>query len=271
MLTLDVAISTHKREGLERAGRLLLPPRNNVRYVISVQNLDSQLLPSTLIDREDVKIVVNDTTGLSNNRNVAIDNCSGEVILIADDDVIYNPKGLNDLIKVFEEQPGLDMALLKVNMGNRKLYPHSGCKLAIPFPKNYYISSVEIAIRRSSLNDLKFYPELGLGSQEMHAGEEELFVISAVKRGMDCRFFNIEIGDHPHTTTGSKITPEVLQAQGFIIAAVYPYSFLPRLILKAYRNGRLCKQKFLPSFRYLLKGAIKQKKDFSKISKSYRW
>lgn len=271
MLSLDVAISTYKPEGIKRVEKMLesLPEQPNVNYVVSWQEHANADIPVSLLKRGDVKILRYDIKGLSNNRNNAIDHCTGDILLIADDDLNYRKDFAASVIKPFAINPTLDMALFKIEFKNKKSYPRQECEIKLPLPKNYYVTSMEIAFRRESFRDLRFYPELGLGAADMHCGEEELFLISAIKRGLNLRFIDKIIAGHPEETTGDKVSEDILRGQGFVIGALYPFTWWMRVPLKALRNFKSKKSSLAMSLRYLAQGAVRYKTSRKSIPKKY--
>ena len=271
-LTLDVAISTYKPEGIKRVEQMLqtLSPREGVRYIVSWQQHEDKEVPETIQLREDVEVIRLDQKGLSNNRNNAINFASADIVLIADDDLEYDKDFVDKVLGAFEKDDDLDFALFKIRFKNEKEYPIEDCDLKIPFPKNYYVTSMEIAFRRKKSGDLRFYPEMGLGAELMHCGEEELFVFSAIKRGHKVKFFNREIASHPSETTGEKVSDSILRAQGFIISLMYPFSFFLRLPLKAWRLKKHKNTPFFSALCNLASGAVHQKLIYKKIPSCYR-
>lgn len=271
MLTIDVAISTHTTEGIKRVLKMLPPPREGVNYVVSWQNHENEKIPEELSLRNDVWVYRMDKIGLSNNRNNSIDKCKGDIVLISDDDLCYEPDFIDKIRTAYERYPEVDLGVFKVLFKNKKNYPEENRRLTLPFPKSYYPSSVEISFRRSSLNGLKFWDKMGLGNEFLGCGEDELFLISAIRRGMNCRFFNETIARHPYETTGDKITPGILRGQGMIIQSVYPFSSFLRILLKSYRLWR--KKSVSPAFSFplLLKGAGFYIFNRKKIPMDCRW
>ncbi|MCH5238593.1 MAG: glycosyltransferase family 2 protein [Muribaculaceae bacterium] len=272
-LTLDVAISTFRPEGIERVVNMLkdLPEKEEVKYIVSWQEHQDSTIPSSLSERSDVEIYRYDKKGLSNNRNNAMGHCKGDIVLIADDDLEYYPDFADKVLEPFRKDQGIDLATFKFDFLHKKHYPQESCLLRFPYPKNYFCSSIEISYRRETVGNLRFWPELGLGAEKMHCGEEELFLASAIRRGLSCRFINDTIGKHSQASTGDKQSEEVLRAQGFIIAIHYPWSFLPRLALKARRITKSGNDSIIRAFKYLWQGAIDAKLRFRKIPQCYRW
>lgn len=270
-MNLDVAIVTWGKEGLERIAKMNLPAVEGVSYVISWQQHEEALIPAVLSGRGDIRIERLNEKGISNNRNNSIKHATGDIILLGDDDLIYRDGAFREIIEEFEKDPELDVALFKVDFLNQKKYPQEKYKIGLPFPKDYYVSSVEIAIRRDRIKDLRFYPLLGLGSPEMHCGEEELFIISCIKRGLNCKFIPVTICRHPSPTTGNQTAPGNLKGMGFVIPIIYPLSWILRIPLKAWRSRDGSIKNFLMSLKYMFSGSLQSKFMLSKVPKQYRW
>ena len=269
--SLDLAMVTHGKEGLKKIGNTLLPPMEGIRYVVSWQNHDNGAIPEDIKEREDVEIHRLSIPGLSNNRNNAIEHCQGDIILFADDDVKYSAEGLQKIREVYGGNPHLEFVLFRIILPGYKKYPADKSEIKLPFPKNYYVSSVEISYRREKAGDLRLYPGLGLGAPEMEAGEDEFFIISAIKRGLVVSYRNILLGTHPQESTGGKLRSKVLKGQGFVMSAIYPFSVWLRIILISYRNKKNGKITFRSYIKNLLLGALKGKKEISRLPHRYRW
>lgn len=248
---LQVMICTHKREGLLRTAKMDLPKVKGVRYLISCQSSPCRL-PEEL-KREDIEVHFTLSTGLSANRNNALSLVSSPYALIADDDVVFYPEGLAQIIKTFDSNPEIDIAAFMIDLPQKKTYPDQSHDLDKSF-KNYNVASVEIAMRVSSVRraGLWFNERLGAGTEWMMCGEEDLFLMNAKRAGLHGKFFPIKILNHPQPTTGTKWMrePGVLRAQGLIISLKYGMSRYPRLALKAKRSGG----NILKNLYYLMQG-----------------
>ncbi len=251
-MTLEVLVCTIDN-GIDNIKNLLLTPTEGVSYLISWQHShanESYTIPQELI-RNDVKIAHIQGRGLSRNRNNAIRHATADICLIADDDCTYRPEYFTSIIKIFKNDNALDLASFKCqNKYEQKSYPKHSFALN-NYPKGYFTSSVEIAFRRTSIQDRLWFNELfGLGAPVLQSGEENIFILDALKAGMNCRFFPIVIVEHNHPTTASTRAgnPGVIMAEGAYISRAYTWTALPRLILKAIR---LNKKNSLGLFRNL--------------------
>lgn len=256
MLTLDLALITHRPEGIARIAAMNLPIIDGVRYIVSWQQHEDAPVPAVL-QRDDIEIYRFDHPGLSRNRNNAIDHCSADIILLSDDDITYHEDGLHQVMRTFAENPGLDLASFKARMHDGPDYPAISCPLTRKMPKGFWIASINIAFRLKSVGNLRFHPELGLGSKCLHGGEDELFILSAIRRKLDCRYFPVEICSHPHESTGTKknLTPANLRAMGCYIAIAQPATAALRLPLKAYRLHHSGRSGFVNALFHLISGA----------------
>lgn len=256
-MTADIAISTYKTEGISRIANAGLPHIPDVRYVISWQAHDNAPIPDTLTDRDDITVVRFDGHGQSHNRNNALIHCTSDIIIISDDDLNYFPENITYLIKAFEDHPDMDVATFRSIHDAAIHYPDTQTRLSIPLPRNYYVSCFEIALRRESeAGRLRFNPELGLNSPRLHGGEDEVFIYSAIRRGLNCQFIPLTLCEHPDVSTGLKggLTPANLRAMGTVITLYYPATAPLRIILKALRLKRKAQSGFFKALYFLGQG-----------------
>ncbi|MDO5074314.1 MAG: glycosyltransferase family 2 protein [Bacteroidales bacterium] len=193
---------------------LLLPPSEQVEYVVSFQYTDEMFLamiPTALKEREDVKLVPHFGSGLSANRNHALRHCTTEYALLADDDVRYTPESLSKVIASFEEHPEVDILLFQAMLHNGeklKRYPTHEYDYS-QRPRGSYVSSVEIALRTDAPYPA-FDTRFGLGSAYLSCGEEEVWLHQAWRQGARIRYLpyplcSIPVGE----TTGRRFLSDV--------------------------------------------------------------
>lgn len=239
MLTLDIAIITHRLDGIRRVAAMQLPRIEGVRYVVSWQSHENADVPDEL-RREDIEVCRFDGVGLSANRNNSIECCRGDVIIIADDDLRFFEDGIRELRDAYEQNLEVDVITFRSVHESGVCYPTESVRLNKRLPKNYFVTSFELSMRRATAGWLRCCPELGLGSARMHGGEDEMLLLSAIRRGLNCRFFPITVCEHDHPSTGTKahFTDENLRASGCVIALTYPWTAFLRVPLKAWRVSR---------------------------------
>ena len=271
MQPLDLALITYGKDGIERVAAMNLPEVTGVHYVLSWQCDGGLPLPDSL-KRSDISVFRTDTRGAAINRNNAIDHCTADIILFADDDIIYTAEQLLKVIETFEQRPNLDLACFEGTHPSGPTYPTAECRLQEPLPRGFWISAYLIAYRRKNVGDLRCHPEFGAGAKRFVGADDELFLLSAIRRGLNCRFIPINICTHPTLSTGTteSLSAGNLRAIGCYIAIAYPKSFLPRLILKAWRVSRNKQSGFIRALRYIVSGACAAPKILNSDRK-YLW
>ena len=88
MMTLDILICSYNK-GIVRIDDILLPPQENLHYIISYQYTDERyldLIPELIKTRSDVTIYKYNGKGLSANRNLAMEKSNADLFMFADDD-----------------------------------------------------------------------------------------------------------------------------------------------------------------------------------------
>ena len=263
-MTLEVLVCTIDNN-IANVKELVLAPIKDVSYLISWQHSkshDTEPIPQELI-RDDIKIVHLDGKGLSRNRNNAIIHATGDICLIADDDCTYRPEYFERIINTFSKEQSLDVATFQMKFSYEgKYYPDFSFNLKNTV-KRYYTASIEIAFRRTSIQGkLRFNELFGLGAPVLQSGEENIFIIDAIKMGLNCHYFPLVIVEHNHPTTSiTRIdNPGVIMAEGAYIHIAYPFTQIPRLILKAKRLCPNSKLGFFKILSLLIQGIIYYKR-----------
>lgn len=256
MLTVDLALITYGADGIKRVGAMNLPVIEGVRYIVSWQQSSGAEIPEGLC-RPDVEIFRTDTRGAAINRNNAIDRCTADIILFSDDDLVYTPSQIESVRKVFEEHPEVDLATFSATHPGAPKYPLKECRLSEPLPKGYWVSAYQIAYRRIAVGDLRCHPEFGAGAPKFAGADDELFLLAAIRRGLVCKFFPINICTHPDLSTGTteRLSPGNMRATGCYMRIANPRTFFLRLPLKALRIARAGQSGLFVALSHLIAGA----------------
>lgn len=223
---ITLLIST-KGERISRIPAMLLPHRDWIDYVVSWQRESVNkkiLIPSSLQEREDVKLIYCSSEGLSANRNRALEFSKNKIVLICDDDCLYTERGLQNVIKAFQENPGTDILLFQstdLNGNSLKQYPKKSFDYKSR-PTKYYASSVEIALINGDKIP-RFDKRFGLGAEFLSCGEEEVFLFDSLKRGCNIRYIPTPIVRTVSETTGNKFATEVTvrRSKGAVYCLLY--------------------------------------------------
>jgi glycosyltransferase involved in cell wall biosynthesis len=202
-MVINVLISTID-QGIYRVKDVILPFRNDVKYIISHQftGTEKTPIPQELV-RKDVVISQIAGRGVTKSRNIAIENATGDICIIADDDVSYTFKYIDNIIEFYKDNR-VDIACFKINTGKNDLeyknYPKGVVRLGKEI--NYQPSSIEITFLLNSIkkHNLTFDERFGLGSW-LNGGGERFFIEDALDKNMDVYFVPKYIVNHPYEST----------------------------------------------------------------------
>lgn len=192
-MTLQLLICTID-EGIQKLRGHFLPQRQDVSYLISWQYTgEKPQIPSWIIERDDVELILLFGQGLSRNRNYAIDKASADIIKICDDDEQWTNEDFDAILDAFKTYPKLDIIQFQAR-GLQKTYPPQ------------YVSSVELTMRRECIGQLRFDERFGLGSSYLNSGEEAIFVHDAHKKGLSMMYLPVSVCETEPQSTGQQIT-----------------------------------------------------------------
>ena len=190
--------------GIDKIANILLPFREDVRYIVSHQFQEEKFLriPKELL-REDVVVSQIPGKGLTKSRNNAIRTATGDICVIADDDVRYTNDYFDTIIDVYEVN-AVDVACFKIKTtdGQPEYKKYPDRIVDVTSLQSYSPSSIEITFRLKPVIErgLCFDERFGLGSW-LNGGGENLFVYDAINSGLKVKFFPVYIVQHPFEST----------------------------------------------------------------------
>ncbi len=125
-----------------------------------------------------IKMIYSKKRGLSNSRNLALKNASGDICILCDDDIVYYDNYVSIIKEAFNKNKEADLIVFNVksmNTNARKQEKLFKKAKKIPFYKSY--SSVHIAFKLKSIinNNILFNTDFGAGSGVYSFAEDSLF------------------------------------------------------------------------------------------------
>ena len=135
------------------------------------ENLDKMNITSDCIvinqcDKEDFEKYKNfniysyKERGAANSRNRGLEHITEDIILLCDDDVVYNRDYEKEVIEEFENNPKADMIIFNMYSPNRKKRVIKKRKRLHMYNSLHY-ATCNIAFKRESTDDIKFNPMFG--------------------------------------------------------------------------------------------------------------
>lgn len=229
VMTLELLICTHN-ERIHSASELLLPEMPQVRYLVAWQCTTPDALdmpvPQCMTDRKDVQVVRTATSGLSVNRNIAMEHATGDLLLIADDDCRYRQEQLLSVIQAYADHPEADIITFRMDDMDGALikdYPTHPFEWTSA-PRGSYICSWEISCRNKPTLP-HFDTHFGIGAPLLGCAEEEVWMHDAVHGTPHAKalYLPITIGCTPSGTTGTRFLEDeaVQRAKGAMIRILH--------------------------------------------------
>lgn len=189
MITLDILFCTLNSR-IVRLPDLLMEPKSNIRYVVSFQYTKDEyldLIPKTLLERNDVTLVKVKGQGLSENRNNALKYATSDLVYIADDDVRFIPTMMQTITSVFDSFPeGIDVALFQAQTyAGRDLREYSMSEGPCNnFKDLMQVLTIEMVCRREKIQNMEFDTRFGLGSEALSCYEEQVWLADALRNNL---------------------------------------------------------------------------------------
>lgn len=138
-------------------------------------------------EKQLIRFISSDTKGVGINRNLGLQLAKGDIILFADDDIVYNDSTLEKVIDAFENNPKADVIFFGIE------YTKDGKVIETRINENKRLhlfnslkyGACRMAIRRQSLikNNLSFSTLFG-GGALYGSGEDSLFIRRCFKNGL---------------------------------------------------------------------------------------
>lgn len=199
--------------------------------------------------------------GLSKSRNRAIENSKKDICLIADDDVVYKPNTFDVVKKSFEDNPKADIITFQIETPEGYLFKD--------YPKEKFwhntksilkVSSIEIAFKRKVIlkNNIKYDESFGLGAK-YKSGEENIFLMDCLKKGLKIKYIPIPIVLHPFESSGKKIDDYVsVASKGALFTRLFGWKFIIINFIFALKKYNLYKDQlsFIKFVKYIYKGSL---------------
>ena len=158
----------------------------NIRCdVLFANQTDNNSYAETETEYGNARMVSTTTRGVGKNRNIGIAYSVGDILLFADDDIVYNSDMPQKVKKAFEELKEADVIIFGLNVSENgkicRTVTHNTERL--PVLKSMKYGALTIAVRKNSLlkANIKFNELFGGGCTYSH-GEDSDFILNCYKR-----------------------------------------------------------------------------------------
>lgn len=153
--------------------------------IIANQNGENSVATER-INGHSITMLSTDTIGIGYNRNVALLAADADVLLFADDDIIYYDGYADAVLRAFEEQPKADMMVFGIDFTkNDAVYKRRNVKNGRIRMKALRYGACVLAVKRKSLLRANVcFSLLFGGGCSFSCGEDSLFLVDCLRRGL---------------------------------------------------------------------------------------
>jgi len=202
-LRLEILISTMNRNSLDFLEKLF--PNSsfkNFNLLIINQTTKTCVLVSKYAN---VRVINSFAKGLTNSRNLALENAKGSICLIADDDVIYHPNFDDIIIKSFDTHTEADVITFKMkDLEGKDFKTYENSKWH-DLKSLKQVNSVTVAFKLEKIkaSNVQFNPNFGLGST-FETADEYIFLRDCLKTDLKLWFESKYLLSHNFNSSGRK-------------------------------------------------------------------
>lgn len=180
--SLEILVSTKGQDNTDFINRMF---KNypNIKNPVLIINQSKKKLN---FPQNNCRVINTNEIGLSNSRNLAINNSKGEICLLSDDDVIYSSDFIESIKNSFEKNKNAEIITYQATNELGVLYKDYP-KIKIHNKRSIStINSFLIAFRRDSIikNKIQFDSKFGLGST-FETGDEYIFLRNALEKKLN--------------------------------------------------------------------------------------
>lgn len=193
-MRLEVLVSTMKQSNFD------LIKKMNIRSdAIIINQFNSMNYEEVVKEYGKIRMYTFNERGVGLSRNSALMRSDADIVLFADDDVVYVDDYKNIIIKEFENNPQVDIIIFNISSGNNCAIPQFKKNKKLHLHNILKFGTYRIAARRNSLlkNNITFSLLFG-GGAKYSAGEDSFFLRDCIKSGLKCMGSVKDIGIVTH-------------------------------------------------------------------------
>jgi glycosyltransferase involved in cell wall biosynthesis len=230
---IEILISTMNQTSLDFLFSMF-PSKHFSNYnLLIINQTESKTLSSKF---PSVRIINSKDTGLSKSRNLALENAIGKILVIADDDVVYQDEFLITIASSYNKFPKaavINFCALNSEGNLIKKYPLNS-KKDLNILDVFNTSSIEMTLNKTifSAAEVEFDVNFGLGGI-FEMGEEAIFLFDLKRKNKQLVFQPQVIVKHEGLTTSNKKNIiERYYILGALFTRIYKNNYIFGIIIK---------------------------------------
>ncbi|WP_060796656.1 glycosyltransferase family 2 protein [Clostridium perfringens] len=189
-MELEVLVATMNQKDLSKYKQMNLQTNaifanQSNTFNLNVENIDGNI----------VKLITMNERGVGKNRNIALMHATADILLMADDDLVYYDNYENIVIEAFKKLKDADIIIFNIDdeSEDEKRRYNSKIKRIRQYNCLNY-GTPRMAIKRNSQRKSNIWFSLLYGGgSEYSCGEDSLFLLEALRKGLKIYTFPISI------------------------------------------------------------------------------
>lgn len=253
-MRVQVLIST-----MHQTDHLLLDKMNIQTDAIVVNQCDRNEIETFKYKGNNILWISCNERGVGLSRNTALARATADILLIADDDVVYEDDYEHKIIKEFQENHKADMIVFNVHCLNDDRNEIEITKSArVRFFSSLKFGAYRFAFRRETYaRDRIYFTQLYGGGCIYSAGEDNIFINDFLKKKCYVLASSVNIGQvmHNDSTWFKGYNKKYFCDLGHLMYSIYgraAYVLLPILLIKNKKNYTDCSLK--ETLKYSIRG-----------------
>jgi glycosyltransferase involved in cell wall biosynthesis len=232
---IEILISTKNRDSLDFLMDMFPFKHFSNFNLLIINQSESEILVS---EYDSVRVINSNERGLSKSRNLALDNAIGKILVIADDDIVYQEGFIAKIVNAYHKFPEAAVINFSVINSNRDLikkYP-SGSKVNLNIFDILNVSSIEMTLNKAIVDasNIRFDESFGLGGT-FEMGEEAVFLSDLKEIHQQLIFDSQIIVMHESQTSSEKknITNKYY-IQGALFSRIFKNKYIFWIFIKLF-------------------------------------
>lgn len=250
---IEILIATMNKDSLDFLVAMFPFSHFSEFSILIINQTKSETL--LISDYPNIRVINSFEKGLSKSRNLALDNVVGRILIIADDDVVYQNDFASKIIAAYNKFPQatvINFCAINQNGTFLKKYPADSKKQLNTFDV-FNVASIEMTINKERLDSIgiRFDENFGLGAS-FEMGEEAVFLFDLENKKQQISFENqILVKHNGLTTSDKKGMNERYYIHGAVLTRVLKNNYMYWLFLKLFFDLKQNKIKLSAIFKAL--------------------
>lgn len=243
---IEILISTMNQDSLDFLVQMFPFSHFSTFSILIINQTQSEKKLTS--DYSNIRVINSFEEGLSKSRNLALENAFGKILVIADDDVVYQEGFTSKIIDIYNKFPEsavINFCAVNSEGNLMKKYPLNSKNNLNTFDI-FNTSSIEMTLNKAILDTVKirFDENFGLGGI-FEMGEEAVFLFD-LKRKKKKLFFEpqVIVKHEEWTTSHKKSITERYYIQGAIFTRIFKRNYIFWIIIKLLFDLKQSKLRF---------------------------